>query len=325
MKISGHYQVFLNDSMNKENTVFDLIILGGGPAGCAAAVYAARKKLHTVIVTDTFGGQSVVSEGIENWIGDTLIPGLELAKKLESHVRTYASEDFVIAEHEHIEHVVKNKDATFDVVTNKNTYTAKTVLVATGSHRRKLPVPGADQFEHKGITYCASCDGPFFQNKDVVVVGGGNAAFESAAQLLAYTKSVTLLQRGDAYRADEVTVEKVLAHENMRGLTGVNIKEVRGDKMVDTIVYEHQGKTIEQATDGIFVEIGAEPTTAYAKDVVDLTEYGQVITDPRTGRTSCLGVWSAGDCTDGLYHQNNIAAGDAVKALEDIYLYIKAQ
>ncbi len=311
--------------MNEHPTIYDLIILGGGPAGCSAAVYAARKQLSTLIITESFGGQSIVSEGIENWIGDQLIPGMELAKKLEAHVRRYEHDNFVIAGRERIEALAKKDDGSFAVTTNKNTHLGKTVLIATGSHRRKLSVRGADDFEHKGITYCASCDGPFFQNKDVVVVGGGNAAFEAAAQLLAYTKSVTLLQRGASYRADGVTVEKVLAHEHMRGLTGVDIKEVRGETMVDTIVYEHNGKTVEQATEGIFVEIGAEPTTEYAEGVVDMTEYGQVITDPRNQRTSCVGVWSAGDCTDGLYHQNNIAAGDAVKALEDIYLYIKAQ
>jgi len=308
-----------------ESKIYDLVILGGGPAGCSAAVYAARKQLHTAIITESFGGQSIVSEGIENWIGDQVIPGMELAKKLESHVRKYESDTFDVVEHERIEKLEKNEDGTFTTSTNKNSYHSKTVLIVTGSHRRKLPVPGADEYEHKGITYCASCDGPFFADKDVVVVGGGNAAFESASQLLAYTKSVTLLQRGDSYRADAVTVESVLADPKMTGITNTNITEVRGDKMANMIVYTNKdGETVELPTGGIFVEIGAEPTTGYAKDVVDLTDYGQVVVNPRTQRTSCDGVWSAGDCTDGLYHQNNIAAGDAVKALEDIYLYIKA-
>ncbi len=308
-----------------ENKIYDLLILGGGPAGCAAAVYAARKQLHTAIITESFGGQSIVSEGIENWIGDQVIPGVELAKKLESHVRKYESETFDVVEHERIEKLDKQDDGNFLVTTNKNTYVSKTVLIVTGSHRRKLPVPGADEFEHKGITYCASCDGPFFTDKDVVVVGGGNAAFESASQLLAYTKSVTLLQRGESYRADAVTVDAVLADPKMTGITNTEIIEIRGNKMVNMIVYKNKGgEVVELPTDGIFVEIGAEPTTKYASDVVDLTQYGQVIVDPRTQRTSCIGVWSAGDCTDGLYHQNNIAAGDAVKALEDIYLFIKA-
>jgi len=302
--------------------MFDIAILGGGQAGCAAGVYAARKKLSTVLITESFGGQSIVSPGIENWIGDKVIPGIELAQKLEGHVKKYASDDFEIKEGELIVAVEKIDDG-FLIKTSKGEYRAKTVLVTTGSHRRKLPVPGAEEFEHKGITYCASCDGPFFTGKDVVVVGGGNAGFESAAQLLAYTKSVTLLQRSDRFKADAVTVENVLAHPNMTGVLNAQIKEVRGDSFAEAIVYEVDGKEIVLETGGIFVEIGAEPTTAYIADLVDLTNYGQVVTDPRNQRTSFDGVWAAGDCTDGLYHQNNIAAGDAVKALEDIYLYIK--
>ncbi len=303
--------------------MFDVAILGGGPAGCAAGVYAARKQLNTIIITETFGGQSIVSPGIENWIGDQVIPGMELAKKLKEHVKKYEADDFVIKEGSRIEDVQKI-DGGFKVITTGGEFEAKTVLVTTGSHRRKLPVPGADEFEHKGITYCASCDGPFFKDKDVVVVGGGNAGFESAAQLLAYCKSVTLLQRSDVYKADAVTVETVLAHENMTGVLNAKIKEVRGETMVSEIVYEVDGEEIVKPVGGVFVEIGAEPTTGYIKDLIELTPYGQVVTDPRNQKASLEGVWAAGDCTDGLYHQNNIAAGDAVKALEDIYLYIKA-
>lgn len=303
--------------------MFDIAILGGGPAGCAAGVYAARKQLKTVLITESFGGQSIVSPGIENWIGDKVIPGIELAQKLEGHVKKYVSDDFVVKEGERILNVEKI-DGGFEVKTSKETYQAKTVLVTTGSHRRKLPVAGAEEFEHKGITYCASCDGPFFANKDVVVVGGGNAGFESAAQLLAYTKSVTLLQRSDRYKADAVTVETVLAHPKMSGVLNANIMEVRGGDFVEEIVYEVGGETITKPVGGIFVEIGAEPTTEYVADLVDMSDYGQVKVDPRSQKTSVDGIWAAGDCTDGLYHQNNIAAGDAVKALEDIYLWIKA-
>jgi len=303
--------------------MFDVAILGGGPAGCAAGVYAARKQLNTVVITETFGGQSIVSPGIENWIGDQVIPGMELAKKLKEHVKKYEGDEFVIKEGARIENVEKIEGG-FKVVTTGGDFEAKTVLVTTGSHRRKITVPGADEYEHKGITYCASCDGPFFADKDVVVIGGGNAGFESAAQLLAYCKSVTLLQRSDRYKADAVTVETVLAHENMTGVLNAKLKEVRGETMVNEITYEVDGEEIVMPVGGVFVEIGAEPTTGYVKDLIELTPYGQVVTDPRNQKTSLEGIWAAGDCTDGLYHQNNIAAGDAVKALEDIYLYIKA-
>jgi len=304
--------------------MFDIAILGGGPAGCAAGVYAARKQLNTVLITESFGGQSIVSPGIENWIGDQVIPGFELAKKLEGHVKKYEADDFIVKDGERILDVQKI-DGGFEIKTSKDSYQAKTVLVTTGSHRRTLPVAGAEEFEHKGITYCASCDGPFFADKDVVVVGGGNAGFESAAQLLAYAKSVTLLQRRDQYKADAVTVETVLAHPNMTGLLNAEITEIRGDNFVEEITYTVDGVEMVKKVGGIFVEIGAVPTTAYVADLVDVTDYGQVKVDPRSQKTSVEGIWAAGDCTDGLYHQNNIAAGDAVKALEDMYLWIKAQ
>ncbi len=301
---------------------YDLIILGGGPGGTAAAVYAARKQLKTLLITDSFGGQSIVSDGIKNWIGDKDIPGIELAKKLEAHVRDYESDEMVIKSSERVEEVSKSENG-FKVKTNKEEYESKTVLVATGSHRRKLGVPGGDEFEHKGITYCASCDGPFFKGKDLVVIGGGNAGFESASQLLEYANSVTLLQRSDRYKADEITVERVLTHPKMTGILNASIKEVKGNKFVTSMVYTKDGEDIEIETGGIFVEIGAVPTTEYLGDLVDKTPFGQVIVDPRNQKSSMEGIWAAGDCTDGLYHQNNIAVGDAVKALEDIFLYIK--
>ena len=274
------------------------------------------------MITDTFGGQSVVSEGIKNWIGDINLPGVELAKRLEAHVRDYESDSMVIKDSERVESVEKNED-NFTVKTNGGDYEAKTVLVTTGSHRRKITVPGAEEFDHKGITYCASCDGPFFKGKDLVVIGGGNAGFESASQLLEYANSVTLLQRSDRFKADQITVDRVLEHPKMTGILNADLKEIKGDKFVTSLVYQKDGEDIEIETQGVFVEIGAVPSTEYLGDFVEKTDFGQVIVDPRSQKSSCAGIWAAGDCTDGLYHQNNIAVGDAVKALEDIFLYLK--
>lgn len=309
------------------STTYDLAIIGGGPAGAAAAVYAARKRLRTVLVAESFGGQSVVSDGIENWIGTVKIPGAQLAQDLEAHARAYAGEIVDIQEGELATKLSAREDGMFDVVTSKNSYVAKSVLIASGSRRRKLDVPGADQFEHKGVTYCASCDGPIFSGMDVAVVGGGNAGFESAAQLLAYCKSVTLVHRGDAFKADAITVSAVTAHPNMTALLNTEPVEVKGEKFATALVIKDKktGEIRELPTSGIFVEIGALPNTDYAADIVDRNEFGAVKVDPRTMRTSRTGIWSAGDCTDGLYHQNNIAAGDAVKALEDIYVWLKSK
>lgn len=306
--------------------MYDCAILGGGPAGVSAGVYASRKQLKTVFITKDFLSQSTVSDGIENWIGDINVPGPELAKKFEAHLRAYAGDFVDIKTGEWIKNVTKI-DGGFEIKTDKETYQAKSVLVATGSHRRKLPVPGADEFEHKGLTYCASCDGPVFAGQDVAVIGGGNAGFESAAQLLAYCKSVTLLNRGETFRADPVTVETVSKDEKMNILTNTEILEVQGEKFVKGLRYKDttSGEIKTLDVTGIFVEIGSVPTTDYVKDLVDLDDYNRVKIDPWNQRTSVDGIWAAGDCTNILYHQNNIAAGDGVRALEDMYVWLKTK
>ena len=303
----------------------DLIIIGGGPAGVSAGVYASRKKLKTTVIAKDFGGQSVVSDSIENWIGDISIPGPELAKKMEAHLMAYAGDDVKVVKGEYGQKVEKIEGG-FRVSTDKNTYESKAVLITTGSHRRRLEAENADTFEHKGITYCASCDGPMFTGKDVVVVGGGNAGFETAAQLLAYTKSVTLLNRSEEFKADPVTVEAVLKDPKMSVIKNAQITKVLGDKFVSGLIYKDlkTGEEKEISCQGIFIEIGNIPTTEMVAGLVPLDEFNRIKIDPWTQRTETDGVWAAGDCTNIIYHQNNIAAGDAVKALEDIYLWVKS-
>jgi alkyl hydroperoxide reductase subunit F len=303
--------------------MYDLTIIGGGPAGVSAGIYAARKLLKTLFISPEFGGQSIVSDDIQNWIGTPHIAGSKLAKDLEEHLKAYAGE-MVDMKSEYAKNITKT-DTGFTVTTDSGTYETKTILIATGSHRRKLEIPGADTYDHRGVTYCASCDGPFFTGQDVVVVGGGNAAFESAAQLLAYAKSVTILNRTETFRADELTVNKLKEHPNFKIITNGVPVEIIGEKLATGLIYEDQ-KTKERITlntPGIFVEIGALPTTEFAKDVLELDPRGYIPVDPRTQQTKTSGIWAAGDCTDGLYHQNNIAAGDAIKALEDIYVYLQ--
>jgi NADH-dependent peroxiredoxin subunit F len=303
----------------------DLAIIGGGPAGVAAGVYAARKRLKTVLITEAFGGQSTESPGIENWIGSINIPGPDFGKMLEAHVRHYSGESVAIKSPEKVEKISRIEGG-FELSTNSgNSYQAKTVLITTGSTRRKLDIPGAQEFDNKGISYCASCDGPLFAGQDVAIIGGGNAAFESAAQLLAYANSVTLLNRSEVFKGDEMTVEKVLAHPKMKAIKNATAVAVKGGKFVNALVYRDVTGEHELKVGGIFVEIGLIPTTGFAEGLLELNQIKQIVVDPKTQRTSIEGIWAAGDSTDGLYHQNNIAAGDAVKALEDLYLYIHAQ
>ncbi len=304
--------------------IYDLIIIGGGPAGSAAAVYAARKRLKTLFITKDWGGQSIVSEQIYNWIGSPSIPGAELAENLKKHVFANAGNDLEIKEGQKVSLVTKNENGFLAKTESGEEFVTKTILITTGSGRRKLEVKNADRLEHKGLTYCASCDGPLFADMEVAVIGGGNAAFESAAQLLAYCKSVTLINRSDTFRADEITVEKILKNPKIKVLKNVEILEIKGDKFVDGIIYK-DGNGSEQKelkVSGIFVEIGQIPNTNFIKDLVPLDKIGRIKIDAWSQKTEVPGIWAAGDCTNILYHQNNIAAGDAVRALEDIYLAI---
>lgn len=303
----------------------DLIIIGGGPAGVSAGVYAARKKVKTILIASEIGGQSTVSEGIENWIGTPKIAGTDLAKALRAHLDAVKGDTVELALGEKIVSLTKKGEMWEATTESGKSFSAPAVLIASGAGRRKLDIPGAATFEHKGLTYCASCDGPLFAGQDVAVVGGGNAGFETAAQLLAYAKSVTLLHRGPDFKADPTTVEKVSAHENMRTLKNTEPTEIKGDQFVTGLTYRDKNtdEVHELAVSGIFVEIGVVPNTSFVEGILDLDPVKRIVVNPKSQRTSVESIWAAGDCTDELYHQNNIAAGDGVKAIEDLYLWLK--
>lgn len=307
--------------------MYDLIVIGGGPAGVAGGVYASRKHLNTLFVTKEWGGQSTVSPDIQNWIGTPSISGDQLAKDLENHLRTYADGFVTIKDGVEVTRIQKLDDG-FNITFSDGTEaTSAAVLISSGSKRRHLEVPGAEVFEHKGLTYCATCDGPLFAGQDVAVIGGGNAGFETAAQLLAYAKSVTLLHHGDDYKADPITVKKVLSHENMTGIMNAETVRVNGEQFVSGLAYRDKttGEEHDLPVTGVFVEIGMIPNTEFAASLVELDDYGRITIDPWTQRTNVPGIWAAGDCTNIRYHQNNISAGDAVRALEDIFVELKAK
>jgi len=302
---------------------YDLIIIGGGPAASAAAVYASRKLLKTLVISGEWGGQSTVSENIKNWIGTNDITGLKLGKDLREHVREYEGDTLKVNEGQLATKIEVIGDYDFKVHTDKGgIFGTKSILIASGSGRRKLEAIGADIFEHKGLTYCASCDGPLFSGQKVAVVGGGNAAFETSLQLSAYCSEVLLLNRSADFRADDITIETVNRNLKISIVTNVVISEVLGDKFVNGIkLMNIETKKVEEISlGGIFVEIGQIPNTGFASDILELDKNKKIVVDPMTQRTAIKGIWSAGDCTNGLYHQNNIAVGDAVKALEDIYI-----
>ncbi len=307
--------------------IYDLTIIGGGPAASAAAVYAARKRLRTMVIAEEFGGQSAVSETIYNWIGTPSIGGSELASNLQKHVEQYTTPEhtLTLALGKRATKIQQIEGGFVVTAGDDNTVTTKSVLIASGSRHRKLDVLGAVDFEHKGIMYCATCDGPLFSGMPVAVAGGGNAALEAVLQLAQYASHVTLIHRSDTFKADPITVEEVAKLSNVTLLTNTAINEIKGEIFVSSVVYTNKESTesVELPVNALFVEIGQIPNTDYARGLVELTEIGTVVVDPRNQRTSTPGIWAAGDCTDGLYHQNNIAAGDAVKAIEDLYVWIK--
>lgn len=306
---------------------YELAIIGGGPAGAAAAVYAARKRLKTVMILEEWGGQSGVSSDIQNWIGTPSISGADLADSLKKHVMQYAGEFLTILSPIRATGLTP-KDKSVEITLSKgDPIVASTVLITTGANRRKLEAPGATEYDQKGLTYCASCDGPLFADKDVAIIGGGNAAFETALQLLAYCKTVTLLNRGENFKADEISVASALAHPNMHVVKNSEVVAVEGAQFVTGLRWKDSITNVESLlpVEGIFVEIGLIPNTAWVGSVLEMNEVKQIKIDARAHKTSHERIWAAGDCTDVLYHQNNIAAGDAVKALEDVYMFLRTK
>jgi alkyl hydroperoxide reductase subunit F len=255
------------------------------------------------------------------------ISGADLAKALRSHLEAYKGDLLELVEGTRVEALIQTPGG-FSVTTAAGgTYEGKAVLIASGAARKKLLVPGAEEFDNKGLTYCASCDGPLYADLDVAVVGGGNAGLETAIQLLAYCKSVTLIHRHAMLKGDAITVEKLSHNPKFKTICNAEPSEVHGDKFVTGLSVKDRttGEVTKLDVEGVFVEIGVMPNTAFAQGFVELDAVGRVVTNPRDQKTSVEGVWAAGDCTDELYHQNNIAAGDAVKALEDIYQWIKSR
>ena len=297
---------------------YDLIIAGGGPAGAAGGVYAARKKMKTLLVAESFGGQSIVSNEIQNWIGTKAVSGLELAGMLEGHLR--AQEGLEIEEGERIAGIRDMGDGLEISAESGKKWLTKYLLLATGSRRRKLGIPGEKEMDGKGVAYCSICDAPIFKDKDVAIVGGGNAGLEAVLDSLPYARKIYLLERGEELKGDAVTQEKIRKDPKVQVITRAETLEIIGEQFVSGLRYKDgSGEIKELAVQGVFVEIGAVPNSDPAKGVVEMNRMGEVVVDHKTQRTSHPRIWAAGDVSDVLYKQNNISAGDAVKAVLNIY------
>lgn len=304
--------------------MYETIIIGGGPAAVSAGVYAARKKIKTAFFANQIGGQSIVSDGIENWIGEPVISGPDLAIKLKKHLEAQ-QENIDLFVGKNVDKVNKNDDGTFEVVSGEEKYLTKTVIVCSGGRHRRMGVPGEAEFEGRGVAFCATCDAPFFREKDVAVVGGGNSGLEAVVDLMPYAKKIYLVARKNELRGDSVTQEKILNSDQVEVIYGAEASQVFGSTMVEGLEYTKVdgGEKVKIAVQGIFVEIGSVPNSEIVGDIVDTDEWNNIIIDFSDQSTSCPGVFAAGDVTNALYRQNNIAAGDAIKALLSAHEYIK--
>ncbi len=303
--------------------VYDVAIIGAGPAGLTAAVYAARKQLDVIMVTMDIGGQTNLTADIENYMGFEYISGAELAQKFHEQV-----EHFPITMR--LGALVKSltrTDSRFRLVTSDaETLEALTVIISTGKHSRKLGVPGEKEFLGRGVSYCATCDGPFFRGVPVVVIGGGNSGVEAALALSKIASHVTVVEITDQWRADQVLIEQAQRAANIAWLTGHRVVEIRGDDQVRSVLVQPAtgGEPRELEAQGVFIEIGLIPNTDWLGDLVALNQWGEIQVDCRTA-TSVPGIFAAGDVASTPHKQIIIAAGDGAKAALSAYGYLLQQ
>jgi len=296
--------------------LYDLIIVGGGPAGMTAAVYAVRKKMDILLITRDFGGQLMWTREIENYMGYQYITGPELIAKFEEQVKQFP----VNIKYEEVEKLTRATDGTFVVQGGEASYQGKTVIVASGKRPRRLNVPGEEEFTGRGVGYCATCDGPLYAGKTVAVVGGGNSALQAAIELCGVADKVHLVVRSD-YRADPIVVEKLEACSNLTVLKGYRAQSISGGQTVEKFVVANSDSTEELGVQGVFIEIGLDPNSEFTRGVVKLNTYNEIAVDCRA-RTNISGLFAAGDVTSGPEKQIIIAAGDGAKAALGAYEYL---
>ena len=294
----------------------DLIIIGAGPAGITAAIYAARKKLDFFVITQNIGGQAAWAGEVGNYSGFHLVTGAELSEKFQEHMSKYS---ISIQEKESVQSVEKIEGG-FSVTSDKGAYQTKTVIVATGKKSRLLNVPGEFKYSRKGVHYCATCDGPVFSGKEVAIVGAGNSALDAALQMIKIAKKVYVIVKGQSFSGDAVMIEKVKTAPNLSILFNAAIKEIRGDKFVNGIIVEQEGKINEIPLQGIFIEIGLVPNSSFIS-IVDKNEKSEILIDC-AACSSIPGIFAAGDVTMIPGKQIIIAAGDGAKAVLSAFDYL---
>lgn len=301
--------------------MYDLIIIGGGPAGMTAGIYAGRLGLKTLLITKSFGGQiAKKAVSIENYPGFESISGIELVQKMEKHLRTQK----IDIETSEVRKIEKTKHD-FLVFAKKKEFQAKAIILASGADPRPLEVPGEKEFIGKGVSYCSVCDGPMFKNKVVAIIGGGNAGFETAIFLAKIAKKIYILEFGPELKAFAANQETVKKTGKAEIITNVALKEIKGDSFVNSVIYEDRKTKKEKVleVEGVFVEVGYQPATSYVKGLVDFNERDEIKVDYETCQTKTPGLFAAGDLNVGAVKQIVTAAGEGAKAAIAAYNYVQ--
>lgn len=298
---------------------YDVLVIGGGPAGASAAVYAARKGIRTGIVAERFGGQILDTASIENFISVKHTEGPKLAASLEEHVKEYNVDIMNLQRATRLE----KKDLIEIELENGAVLKSKTVILSTGARWRNVGVPGENEFKNKGVAYCPHCDGPLFAGKDVAVIGGGNSGIEAAIDLAGIVKHVTVLEFNDELKADSVLQDRLYSLPNVTVLKNAQTKEITGTDKVNGITYVDRDSGAEKHIElaGVFVQIGLVPNTEWLAETVERNRIGEIIVDNH-GATNIPGVFAAGDCTNNPYKQIIISMGSGANAALGSFDYL---
>jgi len=302
--------------------IYDLIIIGGGPAGITAGIYAARKRLRTLVLTKDFIGQVGKTSQIDNYPGFFGIFGLELIKKFEEHLKKF---EIDILEGEEIIKVEKKGENFLVKTKQKKEFLARAIIIATGRDPRPLEVEGEKEFIGKGVSYCSICDAPFFKDKSAAVIGGGNSGFEAALDLTKYAKRIFIFEKSDKIIADEILQEQASEEKKIEIHLNKEIKKIEGRGKVQAIIYDDlkTGKTFQVPIHGVFIQIGSIPATSFIKELVEFNEMDEIKINFETCETSIPGIFAAGDVNEGKDKQIVLAAGEGARAALNAYEYIR--
>ena len=304
-----------------ENKLYDVTVVGSGPAAVSAAIYAARKGLNVAMVGVKIGGQVLDTNEIENIIGTVLTTGAKFAETLEKHLKEH---EIAFKEGHLVKEIKEDGKDKILVTDDGKSYKTKTVIVATGAKPRNLNIPGEAEYVGKGVHYCSTCDGPFYKGLDVAVIGGGNSGVEAALDLSGIAKSVTLIEFMPELKADKVLQEKLAEQPNVKTILNSATVKVNGNEFVESIVYKSR-ETDEEKTlnvEGMFVEIGLSPRSEVVKDLVETNKIGEIVINPENNSTSVAGIFAAGDVTNIRQKQIIIAMGEGAKAALGAFEYL---